>query len=399
MKTYWPTRPSKRRQVGLDVLGHEGDELAHAVELPAPEQLAHGIRVADVAPQLLHAVGQRAQPRFAAVQHGHLVPELERPAHARRRDDAGTADVQDAKCSAHASILPRRVALASSRARVSVAGWMIGTAPTVPTCSRATGGRAGRRVVPEVAFERDLVVEHADSGFCGAVLGVEKGLARLEDRRGAVRVFPLGDGWLVDGDLVRAVPPAVAAAAGRRRTASGSFAVADAPARVARASRIFVEGRHDAELVERVWGDDLRVEGVVVEYLGGIDDLDGIVREFAPSRDRRIGVLVDHLVPGSKETRIADSVSRGPHGDAVLVVGHPFIDVWAAVKPARLGLDVWPDVPRSLEWKRASATPSAGRATRRPTSRGPGSASWGGCAATATSSPPCSGASSSSSTS
>ena len=44
-------------------------------------------------------------------------------------------------------------------------------------------------------------------------------------------------------------------------------------ARVARASRIFVEGRHDAELVEKVWGDDLRVEGVVVEYIEGVDDL------------------------------------------------------------------------------------------------------------------------------
>ena len=46
---------------------------------------------------------------------------------------------------------------------------------------------------------------------------------------------------------------------------SGSMAVAGAKARTARAARIVVEGVHDAELVERVWGDDLRIEGVVVE--------------------------------------------------------------------------------------------------------------------------------------
>ena len=71
-----------------------------------------------------------------------------------------------------------------------------------------------------------------------------------------------------------------------------------AKARVARQSRIYVEGRHDAELVEKVWGDDLRIEGVVVEYLGGVDDLADHLRDFRPGPGRRVGVLVDHLVPG-----------------------------------------------------------------------------------------------------
>jgi hypothetical protein len=113
-------------------------------------------------------------------------------------------------------------------------------------------------------------------------------------------------------------------------------------------SRIYVEGRHDAELVERVWGDDLRIEGVAVEYLGGIDDLAAIVDEFAPTAERRLGVLVDHLVPGSKETRLAEQVSGRPH---VLVVGHPYIDVWQSVKPGRLGIDRWPVIPRGQDWK------------------------------------------------
>jgi hypothetical protein len=204
------------------------------------------------------------------------------------------------------------------------------------------------RTVPAV---RDLVVEEVETGFCGAVVRIENKLLHLEDRHGRVRVFPLGNGYLIDGKPVVLTAP-VAAPVGRGRTASGSFSVADAPARVARASRIFVEGKHDAELVEKVWGDDLRVEGVVVEYLEGVDDLDAIVREFSPSADRRIGVLVDHLVAGSKESRIAQTVARGPHGAHVLVVGHPFIDVWAAVKPERLGLKAWPQIPRSVEWKK-----------------------------------------------
>jgi hypothetical protein len=113
-----------------------------------------------------------------------------------------------------------------------------------------------------------------------------------------------------------------------------------------------VEGRHDAELVEKVWGDDLRVEGVVVELLDGVDDLAARVREFAPRPGRRLGVLVDHLVPGSKESRIvADAVADRRYREHLLVLGHPFVDVWQSVRPDRLGLAAWPDVPRSVPWK------------------------------------------------
>jgi hypothetical protein len=120
---------------------------------------------------------------------------------------------------------------------------------------------------------------------------------------------------------------------------------------VAAASRIYVEGRHDAELVERVWGDDLRVEGVVVEYLGGIDDLPAVVADYAPGPGRRLGVLVDHLVAGSKEDRIARAVMSSTASPHVLVVGHPFVDVWQAVRPSSVGIAAWPDVPRGRPWK------------------------------------------------
>jgi hypothetical protein len=209
---------------------------------------------------------------------------------------------------------------------------------------------ANRVVVPTVDATRDLVIEEVATGFCGAVLRIEGKLVELEDFRGKVRVFPLGSGFLLEGKPVILRSPS-ADPQGTARTASGSFAVETGKARVALPSRIFVEGRHDAELVEKVWGADLRVEGVVVEYLEGVDDLAAIVRDFAPGPGRRVGVLVDHLVPGSKESRIADAVARGPHGRHVLVVGHPFVDIWQSVKPRRLGMERWPDVPRTIEWK------------------------------------------------
>jgi hypothetical protein len=199
-----------------------------------------------------------------------------------------------------------------------------------------------------------LVVEEVMTDFCGEVVAVDRdlGTLTLEDRRGRRRGFPLGPGFLLEGrPVVLTAPVTRAGPAKSRRTASGSVAVPGAPARVARESRILVEGRHDAELVEKVWGDDLRVEGVVVEYLGGVDDLVEVLGEFRPGPGRRAGVLVDHLVPGSKETRIADDVRRSPVGEHVLVVGHPFVDVWAGVKPERLGLRAWPEVPRDVEWK------------------------------------------------
>ncbi|WP_137772320.1 DUF3097 domain-containing protein [Microbacterium sp. Beta] len=208
----------------------------------------------------------------------------------------------------------------------------------------------GAKKVPQVAAEPDLVVEVADDGFCGAVTRVQGGNVELEDRVGRRRLFPLGGGFLIDGAPVRLIVPG-AADQGRRRTASGSFVVADQRARVALPSRILVEGKHDAELVEKVWGADLRVEGVVVEFLQGVDLLDDLLAAEPPSATRRYGVLVDHLVPGSKESRIADAVARGPHGRHLRIVGHPFVDVWQCVTPRALGIAKWPEIPRGIEWK------------------------------------------------
>ena len=211
--------------------------------------------------------------------------------------------------------------------------------------------RPGQREVAKVEAERGLVVEDSEGRFCGAVVGYEKGAVTLEDRHGRRRVFPLTPGaFLLEGKPVTLIPPASSdpsPSARPARTASGSVAAPTSRAKVARASRIYVEGKHDAELVEQIWGDDLRDVGVVVEYLEGIDDLPAIVADFAPAPGRRLGVLVDHLVAGSKETRIVAGI-RSPH---VLIVGHPYIDIWAAVRPSSVGIAAWPHVPPGQPWK------------------------------------------------
>ena len=216
----------------------------------------------------------------------------------------------------------------------------------------AAGNRRQRRELRRVPAEPGLVVEDGTGRFCGAVVLCEKDAVTLEDRHGNRRVFPLGQtAFLLEGEpvmLARLVAaPALLGGGPGGRTASGSVAAPPGRAKVARASRIYVEGRHDAELVEKIWGDDLRDVGVVVEYLGGIDDLPAIVDEFGPGPGRRLGVLVDHLVDGSKESRLAAAV-QSPD---VLVVGHPYIDVWAAVKPAAVGIGGWPRVPPGQPWK------------------------------------------------
>lgn len=208
-----------------------------------------------------------------------------------------------------------------------------------------------KRTVSQVVAEPELVVEDAASGFCGAVVGFERSydgdFVKLADARGAVRLFALREAaFLIDGQPVTLVRPAKSAPGKPARSASGSTRVEGVRAKVAAPSRIWVEGVHDAALVERVWGHDLRVEGVVVEHLEGLDNLAARLAEFGPGPGRRVGVLVDHLVTGSKETHLTAGL-----GEFVLVTGHPFVDVWQAVKPAAVGIPEWPRVPRDEDWK------------------------------------------------
>jgi hypothetical protein len=216
------------------------------------------------------------------------------------------------------------------------------------------GPRKGRGTFPSVEGKPGLQFRHRASGVEGTIIGFEHGgVAVCDKHSGAKRLLRLDPGaFTVAGRAVSLVPPRAPAAgagagAGKQRTASGSTAVQGHKARVARASRILVEGIHDAELVEKVWGDDLRVEGVVVERLDGMDHLADVVAEFRPGPGARLGILLDHLVDGSKETRVAQAI-RNPH---VMVRGTPYIDVWEAVRPKVAGIKAWPSIPRGIEWK------------------------------------------------
>lgn len=208
-----------------------------------------------------------------------------------------------------------------------------------------------RRAHPVRDAHRGLVLEDRASGVVGALVEFNPPRLVLRDRHGkdhTVRYAPGSVRADIDG---KGVPVALRHPApdptGPSITASGSIDLGDVPARVARAGRIWVEGLHDAELIEKVWGDDLRVEGVVVESLDGADDLAERVRGFRPGPGRRLGVLLDHLVDGSKENRIAAEIADPD----VLITGHPFVDVWQAVKPAVLGYRAWPEIPPGEPWK------------------------------------------------
>jgi hypothetical protein len=202
---------------------------------------------------------------------------------------------------------------------------------------------------PTVEVSMGLVVEDRASGFCGDVVRWNHEAVTLRDRKQHLRHFTWkSGGFLLDGRPVTLVRPATQTTATQRVTASGSIAAdRGRVAQVAKASRIWVEGRHDAELLEHVWGDDLRELGIVVEPLHGADDLRSAVTEFRPGGRRRLGVLLDHLVDGSKESRLAATVDH----PSVLITGHPFVDVWAGIRPKVVGLSAWPDVPKGQPWK------------------------------------------------
>ncbi len=212
------------------------------------------------------------------------------------------------------------------------------------------GPRRKRVTYPAVEATPGLVITPRGERAPWTVVSARADQLYARDPAGRQHLLrPVPGAFTVDGRPVTLVAPRPrpAAATAPARTASGSVATPAGPAQVARASRILVEGIHDAELVEKVWGDDLRGEGVVVEVLHGADDLAAVVRGFGPRPGRRLGILLDHLVDGSKESRLAAAVD---HPD-VLVTGHPYVDVWQAVRPAALGIDRWPAVPPGTPWK------------------------------------------------
>lgn len=206
---------------------------------------------------------------------------------------------------------------------------------------------------PSIGAEVGLTVLHRPTGMRGRVTRFTGEAVEIRDARGAAHTLRNRPGaFAVRGETVTLVRPAPVATASdptadTRRSASGAIVSADHTPKVARASRLWVEGDHDATLVERIWGDELREMAVVVEPLGGLDRLEVDIEGFSPGPGRSLVVLADHLVAGSKERRIAEAVAS-PH---VLVVGHPYVDIWQCVRARSVGIDAWPDVPRGEDWK------------------------------------------------
>lgn len=210
-------------------------------------------------------------------------------------------------------------------------------------------GPSKRKEYPRVPANAGLEVTHQATGVIGAIVEWTDAAITIRDDSGRDRRMRNTPGsFLVGGrpsTLVRPTPSTSSST--QRLTASGSIAEATPTAKMAKASRILVEGIHDAELVEKVWGDDLRAEGIVVQPIDGADDLREVVAAFGPRPNRKLGVLLDHLVADTKESRIAEGID---HPD-VLIRGHKFLDIWAAVNPKLIGLDAWPDIPRGTPWK------------------------------------------------
>ncbi len=211
----------------------------------------------------------------------------------------------------------------------------------------AADAEAKRYPAIEISLGTELT--HRDSGTRGTVVAFSEGeRIVLEDPLGGRHEYKPHEGAFAHrGQAVKLLRSTNTPTRERRITASGSLDAGPTPAQTAQASRIWVEGIHDAELIEHVWGDDLRVEGIVVEPLHGADDLVDAVRAFQPARHRRLGILLDHLVPGSKEARIAEQVA----GPQVMVAGHPYVDIWQAIRPEALGIAAWPEIPLGRPWK------------------------------------------------
>jgi hypothetical protein len=206
-----------------------------------------------------------------------------------------------------------------------------------------------KKEYPVLEVHAGTQLRHTGSSFSGTVAEFSQGgNVVLVDASGVRESFPAHDGaFMHNGRRVALRAPAATPPNVPRFTASGSVEGGRSRARVARAGRIWVEGLHDADLVEKIWGDDLREAAVVVEPLHGADDLPASVAGFRPGQNRRLGVLLDHLVAGSKESRIASEVA----GEHVLVCGHPYVDIWQAIKPEVVGIAAWPQVPLGRPWK------------------------------------------------
>ena len=203
-----------------------------------------------------------------------------------RRGCAGVAESRLRNRQPNAS--PRLTKSASTRGRIATFAVVKARGISGGILAGPVGPRERLAIrYPIVEARVGMRVAHRGSRFSGTVESVRSNEVSIAGTTGLVRQFPLEPGvFVVDGAPVtlRRGPSKTTAAP---RTASGSVAVPGARARTARASRIVVEGMHDAELLERVWGDDLRIVGVVVERLDGLAHIEAFLTDFQPGPSRQ----------------------------------------------------------------------------------------------------------------
>ena len=236
-----------------------------------------------------------------------------------------------------------------------------------PTCSPATGAapRGGRS--REVAAETGLVVEDVETGWCGAVVRVEKAggmhVVHLEDRRGRTKGFPLGPGFLLDGapvdpDRPHGARPGARLAAGprgrRRARPAGRGAVHGAAGHGSPAARGSSSRAATTPSSSRRCGaHDLRVEGVVVEMLDGVDDLAAAIRDFAPGPGSADGGARRPPRAGHQGVprRRGGAARCQPYAAHVRSSATRTSTCGSRCVPSGSGCDAWPVIPRGQSWK------------------------------------------------
>ena len=270
-------------------------------------------------------------------------------------------------------------------------------------CCPATGRPRAAAAARDVEAETGLVVEDVETGWCGAVVRTEKAggvhVVHLEDRRGRTGASRSGPGFLLDGAPVVLTPPTAAgraalqaARATASRTASGSRAVDRPPGPRRAGSRIWSRASTTPSWSRRSGATTCGSRAWSSRCWTASTTWPPRSATSRPGPGRRLGVLVDHLVPGTKEPGWWPRPrSLGRCAAHVLVVGHPYVDVWQSVRPERLGLDAWPVIPRGRPWKHGVlAAPRLAAPRPRPTSPRAGGGSSAPCAPTPTSSRRCS---------
>lgn len=185
-----------------------------------------------------------------------------------------------------------------------------------------------------------MVLGDVASGWVSAMMHMKKPgdvyFVELEDRRDVRRSFPFSPGFWFEGRPIETLPPRPAPAqaspgaqvsvSGRHITGFGSSAPASSGPKVAKCLRTWIERCRDAEFVQYVWDEGLAEAGAAVQLLGSVDNLEAVSEAFGPTSTVCAGVLVDHMVSNSGESRIAEAVSAY-WLDVVLALDHPLVDI------------------------------------------------------------------------